>query len=268
MQFIDTHSHLIPHFDDGSPDWETSLEMMRQGQEDGIVEAVCTPHILSKLDYDREAELYRLFEELRHRAKKAGIAVKLHLAAELYLQPDLNLDCRMATFADNGRYFLVEFPMNLIPDFVSQRFFDLVMANRIPVIAHPERNGKILRDPEKAYEFVERGGLLQVNSGSLNGVFGRMPKILAMQLIDANLVTMVATDAHDLRSRPFKLSQAYETVMNEWGAKKAQRLFYDNPRKIILGEDIQAEEPKPWGNFDGKLSLKDRFKLIVDKVRM
>jgi protein-tyrosine phosphatase len=267
MQFIDTHSHLIPHFDDGSPDWQTSLEMLRHGQEDGIVEAVCTPHILSKADFDRENELYQLFEELRYRAKKGGISIKLHLAAELYIQPDLNLDCRLATFADNGRYFLVEFPMNLIPDFVSQRFFDLVMTNKIPIIAHPERNGRILRTPEKAYEFVERGALLQVNSGSLNGVFGRMPKIIAMQLIDANLIAMVATDAHDLCSRPFKLSQAYRLVANTWGAPKAQRLFYDNPRKIILGEDIQAEEPKPWGTFNGKLSLKDRFKLIVDKVR-
>ena len=252
---IDTHSHLIPYFDDGSADWEMSLDMLRQGEEDGITEVVCTPHIMSKRDFDREDELMSLYEQLQKRVKDAGLSIKLHLGAELYVQPDLELDRQFATIAGNGRYFLVEFPMNIVPDFVTQHFFEMVMDDKIPVIAHPERNGRIINEPEKAYEFVERGALLQVNSGSLLGIFGKVVKSVAIKLMDANLVTLIGSDAHDLRSRPFKLKQAFEFVKETWGIDRAQHLFYDNPRHILQAEDVIHQEPRPIESEEKKSSL-------------
>jgi protein-tyrosine phosphatase len=245
MKFIDTHAHLLPDFDDGSPDWDTTLQMLENAEQDGIVELVCTPHILSQKDFDREDEAEALYNQLRHRVKKAGIKINIHLGAELYIQPELNLQRKIATYAGNGRYFLVEFPMNLIPDFVKQHFFDIMMKNQTPVIAHPERNGKIIRDPDTAFEFVEHGALLQVNSGSILGIFGKSARATAIQLIDANLVSLIATDAHDLLSRPLRLRSAFEFVQERWGNEKAQALFYENPQKIILAQDVKVVNAKP-----------------------
>lgn len=243
MKFIDIHNHVIPYWDDGSENWDMSLEMLQQAQADGIVELICTPHILAANDFAREDELLALFEELKVRAKKAKIDINLYVGSELYIQPDLDLTRTISTLAQNKRYFLVEFSMSIIPNFVSQRFFELVMQNKIPIVAHPERYGAIIENPNKAHDFVERGALMQVNAGSLLGIFGNRAQKLSHQLMDANLVHFISSDGHDLSRRPVKLKSAYELVVNQWGEERANLLFYQNQKKMMKAEDIDVGEP-------------------------
>ena len=242
---IDIHSHLLPGFDDGAADWDESLQMLRQGVEDGIREVILTPHILSQMDLEREDEIVALFEDFKKRAAAEGIAIKFHLACELFLQPDMNLTRRIATLDETGRYFLVEFPMSVVPDFVTKRFFEMVIEDKIPIVAHPERNVTIIRNPDKAVDLVERGALLQINAGSLLGVFGRTIKDIATKLMEADLVHFVATDCHDPRSRTLQLSPAYDLVTETWGEEHAELLFCVNPKKVLDGEIINSPEPKP-----------------------
>ncbi len=236
---------MIAHWDDGAPNWEVSLDMLRQAQKDGITEIVCTPHFLSQADLDREEEIWALYEELVEHARSENIPITIHMGGELYLQPELKLDQKVSTFAQNGRYFLVEFPMALIPDHAPQMFFNYLMDGNTPVLAHPERNGGFIESPDKAYDFVERGTLLQVTAGSLLGNFGSQVKNLAFKLLDANLVHVVATDAHNLTSRPLLLKSAYNLVAETWGTDRAELLFNINPKKLIQGQDISIGDAKP-----------------------
>ncbi len=264
MKFIDIHNHLIAHWDDGAEDWEMSLEMLQQGAKDGIEEVICTPHILSNSDLQREDEVISLHGELQRRAQAAGISIKIHLGAELYIQPDLTFDRKISTLAQNGRYFLVEFPMSIIPDFVAQKFFDYLLEGKIPIVAHPERNLSIINAPQKAYEFVERGALLQVNAGSLLGIFGSRVQTTAMQLMDANLIQFIATDGHDLNKRPLQLYKVYEIVKEKWGDERAKKLFYENQVKMINAEDI------PVGDFQmissQHLSFREKINNFIKKI--
>lgn len=245
MPLIDTHSHVIAYWDDGSPNWEISLDMLRDAENDGIEQLVCTPHILTRqeLEPERADEVWGLYEELVQRAAKAGIAVKIMMGSELYAAPDLQLDHKIATLAQNGKYFLVEFPMALIPVFAPQLFFNFIIDGKTPIIAHPERNGGFLEEPHKAYDYVERGAFLQVTAGSLLGRFGQHVQNYAIQLMDANLVHLIASDAHNLTSRPLKLGEAYKFVEERWGKLRADMLFSENPLKVIAGETIQIGEP-------------------------
>lgn len=245
MKLVDTHSHVIPYWDDGSPSWEGSLDMLRQAQADGISKIVCTSHFMSKHDLQREDEIWPYYHELVERARNADIPVEILMGSELYLTPDLSLDYRVSTFAGNGRYFLVEFPMGAIPEYAAQMFFNFLMNDKIPVLAHPERNAGFLENPGRAYNFVERGTLLQVTAGSLLGNFGTKTRKYAFDLLDANLVQIVATDAHNLSSRPMKLSAAYHVVAENWGIERADLLFYENPEKLISGDKIIFGETWP-----------------------
>ena len=265
MYLVDTHSHVLPFFDDGSENWDMSLEMLRQAQHDGIVEIICTPHILSERDLERENEVVSLRNELIRKAGHNGINIKINYGAELYVQPNLELNQKMSTLAQNGKYFLVEFPMSMIPDFVADRFFSFLIEGKVPIIAHPERNGGIINNPQKAYDFVERGALLQVTAGSLLGVFGLQVKNAAFQLMEANLVHVVATDAHNLTSRPLKLRAAYNLVRETWGLTKANLLFIENPRKLIAGEQIYIGTPKPVVRYGGH-SFQEKVKLFLKKI--
>lgn len=242
---IDIHSHVLPQIDDGPASWEETMAMMHQAEEDGITEVAITHHILSNIDYEREAEIVTKFEELKKRLELERITIKLHLGAELYSQPDMELHHRISTYDDNKKYFLVEFPMQGVPQFAADYFFDVATVGITPVIAHPERNMGIIRNPERAYEFVQRGALLQMNAGSIVGRHGEPVKDTAMVLLNSNLIHLVGSDGHNTRRRPMKLSDARRLVAEGWGEDRARAIFEENPKPILTGEPFSPPEPLP-----------------------
>ncbi|MBN1543000.1 hypothetical protein JW992_12710 [candidate division KSB1 bacterium] len=268
MEFIDTHTHILPFIDDGSKSWEESLEMLKLAEQDGIRQLVCTPHVLSPNDFLKEKEIFALFHELQKRARDAGITIDLFLGAEIHIQPDLQLHRPIATLAQNGRYFLVEFPMNMIPDFVAERFFKIIVSGKTPVIAHPERNGRVIQNLQIAYDFAARGALLQLDAGSLFGVFGEAVRKTAELLLDADLIHLVGSDAHDKEYRSPKLSSAYNRVAERWGPMRAATLFNETPHKVLSGEAVTIPTPVPLEQLcseriQKKSTLKRWFKRMV-----
>ena len=55
---IDIHSHIIPNVDDGSPDIETSLDMIRESVASGVTDIIATPHHM-RGSYDVDIEIIR-----------------------------------------------------------------------------------------------------------------------------------------------------------------------------------------------------------------
>ncbi|MFQ5677787.1 MAG: tyrosine-protein phosphatase [bacterium] len=259
---IDIHSHVLPKIDDGPTTWEETLDMMRQAEEDGITEVAITHHILSNLDYEREGEIITKYKELRQRLAMEKINVTIHLGAEIYSQADMELFHTISTYNNNKKYFLIEFPMQGIPRFVADRFFELITEGMTPIIAHPERNIGVIRKPERAYEFVQRGALLQTNAGSILGRHGSPVKDTATILLNSNLVHFVGTDAHNTKRRPMQLRDAYEAVRDGWGEDRAKMLFFENPQRAIAGQPIQPPEPQPVEPLSKGLSklIKKMFK--------
>lgn len=242
---IDIHSHVLPKVDDGPATWEETMDMLRQAEEDGITEVAITHHILSNLDYEREGEIITKFKELQQRIAMEKLKLKIHLGSEIYSQADMELFHTISTYNDNKKYFLVEFPMQGIPRFVADRFFEIITEGMVPIIAHPERNLGIIRKPERAYEFVQRGALLQLNAGSVVGRHGKPVKDTAAMLLNSNLVNFVGSDAHNTKRRPMKLRDAWETIAKGWGEERANLLFLENPKRAIAGEPINPPEPLP-----------------------
>lgn len=219
--------------------------MLRQSAEDGVKGVVATPHILGDDDFDRGEELWEKFHELQRRGEEAALGVDIYLGCEVYAYPGMKLDVDFATINNTGMYFLVEFPMNAIPVFVAEAFFELILNGKTPIIAHPERYLSFIRDPQHAYDFVQRGALLQINAGSLQGVFGQDARRVSELMMDANLVHFVASDAHSANSRHPRLKMTYELVAERWGVERADTLFIDNPQRVIAGEVMQIAEPIP-----------------------
>lgn len=244
MGFVDTHAHLLPYWDDGADTWDTSLAMLRMAEEDGIEAVVCTPHIMTPKELEQEPLLWQRYEELTRRAAAAGLKVQINMGCELFAHPGIDLTRKMATPGQNGRYFLVEFPMNSMPDFVVNNFFARLPREMRAVIAHPERYVRIIQNPQDAWLLVEKGAALQVNAGSILGTFGGAIREVVFKLIDANLVHLVASDAHDLRMRPLRLKAAFDVIAGRSGMEVAQRLFADNPARLLRGEPLIELTPR------------------------
>lgn len=256
MRFIDTHSHLLPYCDDGSKDWNMSIRMLKQAQEDGITDIICTPHIYSNNDLDNEKMYLQLFNKLLKCAKKAGISINLYLGSELYVQPNFLFEKDMTTLAQNGRYFLIEFPMAMIPSFVAKHFFESLPFDKVPIIAHPERNGTIIRNPQNAIELVKKGALLQMTAGSLLGKNGQQIQAVARKILDADAAHLVATDAHDDKTRTSRMREAYEMVKTTWGKERARLLFEENPFRVLKGDLIEYHDPASISNRNKSMFTK------------
>ncbi len=237
---IDIHHHLLFGLDDGSPDLDTSTKMVEVAARDGITHIVCTPHANNRFQYDR-ARNEALLEQVR---VATGNKVKLGLGCDFHLSWDNIQDAldNPGRYTINGRkYLLVEFADTIIPETINDSFFELTILKQRPIITHPERNPVLQRHPERLAEWVRDGALVQVTASSLTGRFGRTAKAVAEKFLDRNWVHFLATDAHNLESRPPILSRGYEEVKKRCGVETADRLCIHNPRAVFEGDDLPAQ---------------------------
>jgi protein-tyrosine phosphatase len=143
------------------------------------------------------------------------------------------------TSLNRSRYLLVEFPPGYVSPGAAGTFHELVIMDRVPVIAHPERNLVFARDLGKLAALVEKGALAQVTAGSLTGDFGRSARTAAFEMLRGGLAHLVASDAHSPEQRPPRMAAAREAVRKELGAEAEERLFVKNPEAVVRSEPVE-----------------------------
>lgn len=234
---IDTHCHLLPGIDDGAKTMDESLTLVKLAVEDGISHIVLTPHLHFGRFDNTLPVIQENFAVLQEAVKQAGINVKLAYAAEVRIDSDmlaLVASKKLPLYGEyqSQHYMLLELPHSHIPAGSDMLVKYLKKYNITPVIAHPERNRDLLKDPHKIMPFVRLGCWFQLTASSITGHFGEECKALALQYLEQDLIHIVASDAHNLKRRPPLLSQARQEVVALFGEDRAQQLFYDNPYNI------------------------------------
>jgi protein-tyrosine phosphatase len=238
---IDLHSHILPGVDDGSPDLSTSLAMARMAVEDGIKVMACTPHFMPGL-YNNDAN------DIRHRVAAFSqqltahkIPLRVVVGGDVHIRSDVVevLHAKRALTLNDTRYVLLEPPQVIMPlrfeDFIAK----MVMAGFIPVITHPERLSWIEQQAAILPRLVLAGAWMQITAGSLTGRFGKRPLYWAQRLLQTGLVHIMATDAHNLGSRPPRLAHAVALAAREVGTVEAQNLVVTRPRFVLENHVMQ-----------------------------
>lgn len=243
---IDLHCHYLPGVDDGASDLETGIALARAAAENGIREAVLTPHILAGRWNNTRSSLEPRFDAFQRAVVEAGIDIALHLGAEVHLLPESLALFEAGEVPALGvwkgrRVILLEFPDGGIPVGAINAVEFLLQRGAIPMIAHPERNKDVMRSTSKIEPFVRAGCLLQLTAASVCGWFGKHAHQSALALLDAGWVTAVATDAHNLRYRPPVLAEARYTLRTRYGLEAAEVLTQRNPAAIIAGRVEQQD---------------------------
>ncbi len=263
---IDIHAHLAPGLDDGPGNEGEALELARLAWADGITTVIATPHIREGIFGNDAQSISRAVGRLRKLLEAAGLGgqggpgLQVVEGAEVLLSPGLVEKFQQGVYPTLGRsnYALVELPFQEAPLYTREVLFRLQMAGFTPILAHPERNLTVVRDPSLIYELVGKGVLIQVNAGSLIGHFGPQARAAAQLLLEHNLVHFMGSDGHSLH-RPPLLSEAVAVAAKLVGKGKALRLVEGNPGRILEGEEIVIEEPEPlrkkhdllaWGTDD------------------
>ncbi len=195
----DIHSHLLPGIDDGSPDLNTSLELIKGMKTLGFKKLITTPHVLSDMYPNTTEIILEKLSIVQEAIAEEGIDIELHAAAEYFIddffKEKLNQKQALLTLKDN--YVLVEFSMASPPMDLKEMFFEMQMQGYQPVIAHPERY--IFAEHNKRFftELKDAGYNFQLNTLALSGFYGISVAKLAAYLIENEFYSFVGSDLHN-----------------------------------------------------------------------
>ena len=207
---IDIHTHILPCIDDGSKSMEMTLEMLRIQARQGVTDVVLTPHFYADQNSPEEflQRRNRAYAKVR-RVLEPGMP-RLHLGAEVqYFEGICQVDDLNRMCVDGGRYLLLEMPFS---DWSRQMVSDAISLNsrsEIQVIlAHIERYFRFTT-PDVWQELREQGVWMQSNSSFF---LNWKTRHRALNMFREGQIQFIASDCHNLTTRPPDLAQAWEYV--------------------------------------------------------
>lgn len=240
---LDIHSHILPGLDDGAQDIYDTLEMVSLAAQSGITAIAATPHCNIPGGYknyfsDTYVEVIQSVRDAVHREK---LPVNILPGAEVFATEHIDrllMDGKIMTL-NQSRYLLVEFAFDEEPDFVKHVLRKLNDLNVIPVIAHAERYEFVQKELNLVYDLRKQGIPIQINKGSFQGRFGKRVMKAAYELLNHNLVSVVASDAHSPYQRTPHMADVYEQLLQaEYPQQYLDMIFRENPRRICENEPI------------------------------
>jgi len=236
---IDTHCHILPNCDDGPKTSEGSIRMAQAAVRQGIHTIIATPHHATRKYNNSSTKIRRAVRLLNAKLKKQGIPLTVLPGQEFRLTEHYRTDYRkgrIQTLAGTS-YLLVELPSRLIPDYFMD-FLAYMNRHHIQVIiAHPERNFEIIKQPLMLQHWLEQGILLQVTTQSLVGYFGKKIQETAKWICKKQWAHLIASDAHDPVQRKFYMREGSKIVVECSGGTYLSQL-QSNATRLIRGEGI------------------------------
>lgn len=242
---IDIHCHILPGLDDGAQNLNDSLDMARAAVSNGIHKVVATPHHKTSRYNNPKSAIVEKVNELNELLQENQVPLEVLLGQGVRVFGDFVEDFKNEQIltVNLQNYVLVELPSNHVPSYTEQLFYDIQMNGLTPIIVHPERNSQIVEQPDKLFNLIEKGALSQITASSITGDLGKKIQKFSFRLIDANLTHFIATDAHNITSRPFNLAEAYDVVEKEYGIDFVD-MFIENAEQMVDGKMIFREDPQ------------------------
>ncbi len=237
---IDIHTHILHGVDDGSDTLEESVAILKSAKEQGVTEIICTPHYLSKEEFDKK-QIEENFNVLVKKVEKEKIGIKLHLGTEIavYGRVDKTFDEADLVNLARSKYVLIEFPMAVNVDYVLDTIYELKIRGITPIIAHPERCECFKRDYDLILDAIKEGALIQCNIDSLLGSNGMNAKRIIRALLKSKKVNFMATDTHSIKNNRYeRLKKAMRKVEKISGTEYMNDVFYNNAKCIIENREI------------------------------
>lgn len=234
-KLIDLHNHSLCCVDDGAQNLQESVLMLKEAVRQGVEAVVLTPHYRHGMFAYHREEIEKQYQRLVEAAEAEGIEAELYLGCEYHVNSEV-FDAfrtgRCRTLA-GGDYVLTEYAYQSEYSAMVQHTRQLLSGGYIPVIAHVERYGCIQKKPVLCEELSDMGAWIQINADSILGLEDRGLKRVCKKILKNGWADIVASDTHGIKERTNHLAQCREYVEQKYGERYADKLFYQNPRKII-----------------------------------
>ena len=211
---VDIHTHVIPYVDDGSPNLETSIAMIKHEIAIGVDTIICTPHHIFHRYEKSVEEIKKSFLLLKEAVEKENLPIKLYLGQEIcytHREDILKMlkDGKLLTLNNTNRV-LLEFSFTREPEDLLDIIYNFGVNGYEVIIAHVERYEWI--SLEKVIALRNEGAKIQINSNSYLGLETFKEKRLTKKLLKLGLVDYVASDTHSFR--PSTLDKSFKKIKN------------------------------------------------------
>lgn len=247
---IDLHCHILPGIDDGAADTGESVVLARAFAADGVHTVAATPHLRSDHPGVVVAELAERCRSLNELLAEEGVPVHVVAGGEidlLWAQSASPEKIALASYGQRGADLLLETPYGPLPPAFEQLVFNLQDAGFRILLAHPERNASLQRDPARIRELARRGVLIQVTASSLVGKSRRSKATgLARALVQDGIAHVIASDSHSLAG-PERASLAQGVAAAaKIAPSRSTWMVTEAPQAILAGEPLpRAPEDRP-----------------------
>lgn len=235
----DIHCHILPGIDDGAPDTDASIDLIRAETEQGVKDFIFTPHFYPERMTAEEFICKRgeASSRLDRALKDSGLDfIHYRLGAEIHYSPMLDTFPLDQLCFQGTCYLLLE-----LQDFWSLDAEELIRRLKTlgytPILAHIERFPYLMEDPAYLYQLVKAGALAQINAGWV--IHDKSSRKWLEKLWDWKLVHFMASDTHSITRRPPNLLKGYKKLPGEMGD-----YFRNNSRAVFAGETVSAREPR------------------------
>lgn len=229
---FDMHTHILPFIDDGSPDVESSLKMIKEAIAQGITDIVLTPHKLRTkfTDYTKHS-LEQQFQDFQKIVANEKLDVALYLGQEISYHNNMIKYFKNDEFLslNNSNYILFELPFfDASLDYDELIYMFSVRKFKV-VFAHVERYNYLSLKLIK--QLKELGALIQINSNSVTGKTDKVYQKNAFTYLKHGLVDFVASDVHLFRVNDLKESKTI--IEKKFGFEYANQIFHLNGKILF-----------------------------------
>ena len=241
---IDMHSHILVNVDDGPQTIEETFHLFEQAIAQGITAIISTSHALHPLYNVPVHVVNEQLAQLQQEIDRRNMPLTLYSGHEVRLAGDilaLYEKGQLHTLA-NSHYMLLELPSGFIPAYTRTIIYNLLTAGITPIIAHPERNAVIAKNPNRLEQLIRDGALAQITSGSLAGMFGKSIQQLSLKLVRSNLIHTYGSDVHNRKTRPFLFEKGLR-FLEKQKESDAVDILLENNARIISNQPFIINEP-------------------------
>nr|MBR4280650.1 hypothetical protein [Clostridia bacterium] len=233
--FVDLHHHLVYGVDDGAGSLENMQQMILRAAEQGVTDIVCTSHVTPGYEPFPREKYAAHFAQAEAFIQEQDIDLRIHQGCEvLYTDAAARLvrEGHYPTLAGSNMV-LVEFA----PDATFRELLSAAtsfgMAGYSVLFAHVERydalrnmkNVRKLRDEFSVY--------MQMNANTVINPRGFFHRRWVKKLLSSGCIDCVATDAHNLSSRPCQMRRCYDVLTEQYGAELAEELCGGFQRRML-----------------------------------
>lgn len=221
----DLHTHILPHMDDGSPDVQTSLQMLEGLAAQGVKTVCATAHYYAWSESVDEFLKRResAWRHIKKEAEEVGRLPQVFLGAEVAYFPGISRSTQLEQLCLGGtRTLLLELSYTQwTPQQVEEVACLSLDHGYQVVLAHPERFSYIQTYRGDMRKMLSLPIVMQINADSLLHWRSRR---LAIELLGGDTPAVLASDCHNLTTRPPRLVKARQLVEKKLGADLLTRM--------------------------------------------